>query len=114
MRRFLRDTYLYILLVPVGLIVLGAALNQAVMIANGDTFPVLVNSVKSGGQLPGSMLDNIHSVMSSGSRLRFLGDIFDFGPIESIGDLLIELGSWLWSYAPAVWMYAVIRRLIAL
>jgi hypothetical protein len=47
MLNFLRKTALWILLLPVAIIGVGAASNQLVLIANHDKFPVMVNSAGS-------------------------------------------------------------------
>jgi len=130
MLKFLRKTYLYILAIPILLIVLGVASNQAVLIANNDTFPVNINPVKlykwtDGGKLVvlvpripeiapdgAVMIDSMHCVMTDKTHLNFLGDIFDFhSEIESIGDLSTDLGEWMWVYAPFVWGFAVVKKL---
>src|SRR5271166_714269 len=103
--KFLRTTMLWILLLPVATIVTGAASNQAVLIANGDKFPVMVNPVKldyfgkehandeakakpSPHQeepkritrlvtLPDGtvMIDDVHCWMSKKTHLNFMADI---------------------------------------
>lgn len=111
---FLRRTYLYILLVPILFTFLGAASNQLVLVANGDTFPVLVNSARTGGLEAGAHLDEIHVVMGPQHRLRALADIFDFHDATmSIGDLSLELGDWLWAFAVPIWGFAAVRKLNA-
>ena len=134
---------LWILLLPVATIVTGAASNQAVLIANGDKFPVMVNPVKldyfgkehandeakakpSPNQeepkrstslvtLPDGtvMIDDVHCWMSKKTHLNFMADIFDFRSegIESIGDMGIEFGNWMWIYAPYIWGCAIISKL---
>ncbi len=114
MFKFLRKTYLYILAIPIFLIILGASLNQAVMIANHGKFPVQLNSTaqEALGAKPGDVLDGRgHSVMAPEDHLKVLADILNFGNIYSIGDELIDLGSWGWTFAPYVWGFAVIKRL---
>lgn len=126
---FLRKTFLYILAIPLLFIVLGAASNQAVMIANHNTFPVQINLVKMyewtnkgqtvvvvppvPGVAPGAvMIDDTHCLMTDKTHLNFMADVFDFhNSIESIGDLSIDLGEWLWMPAPFVWAFAVMKKL---
>lgn len=100
------------LALPLAFMFVGAACNQAVLVANGDTFPVLANTVRVEGAPPGTQMDKIHVVMSPEHHLKFLADIFDFqDSTESIGDLMLEFGGWMWGFAPYVWGYAIIRKL---
>ena len=120
---FFRSTALWILLLPILLNFTGAASNQLVLWANNDTFPVKVNLVKlmvfTGGDtitLPDGtvMMDPTHCVMTSKTHLNLLADNWDFHQsIESIGDLLIELGAWLWTFCPYLWAAAVVSKLRA-
>jgi hypothetical protein len=58
------------------------------------------------------MTDPTHCVMTSKTHLNWLADIFDFHEsIESVGDLLINVGEWSWSFAPYVWGMLVIMSL---
>jgi len=127
-RKFLIETFVWMLLLPVGLIIAGSLSNQLVLWANYDKFPVMVNPAKmqvmtdatpvvnpdgsitvKGGHfviLPDGtiMMDPTHCVMTKKTHLNFLADVFDFHEqIESIGDLTIELGQWLWVFAPYLW-----------
>lgn len=118
MFKFLRKTALYILAIPTLFIVLGAASNQAVIIANHDTFPVLVNeykvkSLETITLTDGTVLiDSTHCVMTRSTHLNFLADVFDFKDgIYSVGDLSLELGEWLWAFAPFVWAFAAVQKL---
>jgi len=130
---FLRRTYLYLLAAPVLAIVLGAASNQAVLIANHDTFPVMVNqarlqSLEAKQQMmreiiaaitgekpiepPAGMIDDVHCVMTSKTHLNALADIFDMrDAIYSIGDFSIMFGEWSLGFAPFVFVFAVARKL---
>lgn len=109
-------TFLYILLAPTLIGFLGAASNQLVLIANHDTFPVLVNQVKldhfQSDDLKGTqMLDDVHCIMTSKTHLNFLADIFDFHDyIESIGDMLLGLSEWLGGFCVFVWAGLLIRK----
>ena len=137
MLKFLRKSCLWILLTPLVIGWAGTLSNQAVLWANHDTFPVMINPVKlqvftggelsknpttgkpeiSGGlviELPDGtlMTDPTHCVMTSKTRLNWLADIFDFHQsIESVGDLLIGVGEWSWGFAPYVWGFAVLSPL---
>jgi hypothetical protein len=112
--RFLRVTMLWILLAPAAIGFIGAASNQAVLIANHDKFPVLMNNFRGFEVGPEGMLDNIHCVMTNETRLNFLADIFDLKSNSySVGDLLLILGEWMWTFCPFVWAALVARRLLA-
>lgn len=135
MFKFLRKTSLYILAIPVLLVWLGAASNQAVLQANNDRFPVLINETKmrefnsekvefgpmsitvvkpanvdSDGVV---MIDDIHCVMTSKTHLNFLADVFDLGNIYSIGDFFLILGEWLMGFAAFVFLFDVVKKLSA-
>ena len=131
MLKFLRKTSLYILAVPVMLFMLGAASNQAVLWANHDKFPVMVNTLKErvmvaqaqanykelaaeagiDPTLPAGMIDDTHCVMTDKTRLNWLADVFDFGSIYSIGDFSLMLGEWLFGFAPFLFAFDVVRKL---
>ena len=133
MFNFLRKTALYILALPLLFILLGAASNQLVLNANDDTFPVRISAVKilkaeqgetrnfpDGSKLVGDililpdgklMLDYTHCVMTDKTHLNLLADIIDIGNIESVGDLLLDLGFWSWGYAPLAWGVVVVTKL---
>jgi len=125
MKQFLKKTYLWILALPLALSLMGAASNQAVLVANNDTFPVRISEVKvamlevqdgATYTLPDGkvMLDPAHCVMTNKTHLNVLADNFDLGGIESVGDLSLDLGSWMWLFAPFVWGAAVVRKLNSL
>ncbi len=61
-------------------------------------------------ELDHGMLDDVHCVMTPQTHLNFLADVIDVGSIESVGDLLIDLGSWSWPYAPFVWGTALLVK----
>ena len=129
---FLRRTSLYLLAIPVLFTFLGAASNQVVLIANHDTFPVMVNDKKlqemtepeekpTGIQFAkptpafetedAVMLDEVHCAMTSKTHLNALADIFDRkDAIYSIGDFMLMLGDWLWAFAPFVFVFDVTRK----
>jgi hypothetical protein len=131
MFKFLRKTSLYLLAVPMLFIFLGAVSNQVVLIANHDTFPVMVNDKKltemsepktsQENQSFNSivtlkndvvMIDDVHCVMTSHTHLNMLADIFDMkDAIYSIGDFLLELGEWLSSFSIFVFLFDVVRKL---
>jgi hypothetical protein len=102
---FARASFLWLLLLPFALQYGGAASNQLVLIANHDTFPVMVNQIKLQSvlandpkapeetPLPDGMLDDVHCVMTSDTHLNFLADIFDLHDATySIGDFLLIAG----------------------
>jgi hypothetical protein len=132
---FLRKTALWIVLTPLAITFTGTGLNQLVLNANHDTFPVEVNTLKEQifvakaaqswrleqeaaaeggvtiGELPAGMIDEVHCVMTSKTHLNFLADVFDFKDgIYSLGDGLIYLGEWLMTFSFFVWVFEVIRR----
>jgi hypothetical protein len=114
MKRFLRVTMLWILLLPGALFFLGAASNQAVLIANHDKFPVLLNQQKTDKASADGygLIDDTHCLMTRQTHLNALADIFDFKEaIYSIGDLMMELAGWL-SFLPFVWLALVINKLL--
>jgi len=121
LRNALTRTYLYVFAIPLLFIFLGAASNQAVIIANNDTFPVRANLVKVKADvgdnptiLPDGtlMLDDVHCLMTSKTRLNWLADNFDFqNSIMSIGDLSLDLGEWSFGYSTLVWGVLVVKKL---
>lgn len=129
MLKFLRKTALYVFLLPIFCGFTGMALNQAVLYANNDKFPVLINPVKlvdrftdeDGNFTPpvvlrdGTiMIDDVHCVMSKQTHLNFLADNFDFHTrTVSIGDILIFAEEKGIDLAPYIWglvLYARMRR----
>jgi len=132
MFNFLRKTLLWIVLAPLVVTWTGIASNQAVLIANNDTFPVRINPVKlydwtddgknikviQPYELPRLYphglvsIDDVHCLMTPETHLNLLADNFDFHTsIQSIGDLLINLGEWSNQFAPILWFGAVIAKL---
>lgn len=118
---FFRATFLWILLLPIASYIGGCASNQLVLFVNHDTFPVSVNLAKAkkfvgddAVLLPDGtvMLDDTHCLMTNKTHLNLMADIFDFhDTIESVGDLMIDFGTWMWSFAPFLWGFAVLSRL---
>jgi hypothetical protein len=119
-KQFVSVTFLWLLLLPVALIILGAASNQAAVIANHDTMPVLINEARiaahGGSRDFGGlrMLDPEHSVMTAESHLKVLCDVIDVGDIESVGDLMLDLGEWLWTFVPYTWGVLICLRLYSM
>jgi len=136
LRRLFRNSCLWILLAPYAIFGLGVASNQAVLIANGDKFPVMLNARKLDKILnptidadlekilgikivekpapkpdPDGMIDDTHCQMTSNTHLNALADVFDLGSIYIIGDFTLYLGEWLMTWTPFVWGYAVIKKL---
>ena len=131
---FLRRTSLYLLAIPVLFTFLGAASNQVVLIANHDSFPVMLNDKKLRDMTKKDeeqfikvqflaptpayeandvvMLDDVHCNMTSETHLNFLADIFDLkDAIYSIGDFMLMLGEWLGSFTFAIFVFDVARKL---
>lgn len=97
---------LYLLAFPYLTFGVGAAMNQAVLVANGGKFPVQVNdrAAKYFGFEKDGMSDNVHCRMTNKTRLNFLADWINLKTaILSPGDLLIILGDWLTGSTKAVW-----------
>lgn len=113
--RLVRVTLLWVILLPLGLGFTGAASNQIVMIANHGKFPVMLNRTTAGKSDIDQfgLLDDQHCVMSADTHLNLMGDIFNFGRqgIESIGDLLIDLGDYIWQFCLYGWLVLVVRKL---
>lgn len=102
---------LYILVAPTCMFLLGVGLNQAVLIANGGKFPTMLNDKGMETFTPDEKgyLDDYHVVMTSGTSLNFLADIFDVGPrVLSVGDFFIFGSEWLGAYAYAAWLTLVL------
>lgn len=129
LRRF---PYWYLIAIPILLICSGVASNQVVLVANHGKFPVMANAAMldtfcSPKQIDpeeledippsscvkgGEMLDEVHSIMGPNSHLKALSDIFPLGKaIYSVGDGLLYLGFWLFSYTPYMWLALTIRKL---
>jgi hypothetical protein len=133
MLSFFKRTSLYILAIPVLFTFLGAASNQLVLVANHDSFPVMLNERKLSSMadqkngndnvfspMPASVeqkddtvyLDDVHCLMTSHTHLNALADIFDLKDgIYSIGDFLLMLGEWVGVFAPFVYVFDVTKKL---
>ena len=133
MLKFLRKTALWVVALPLLCFFLGAALNQAVLVANHDKFPVMWNDAKvnlyrleatkaaeDGNEqaeialalLEHGYLDDTHCLMTKDTHLNFLADWIDMkSATYSPGDLVLELGESGLIYAPFIWATIVIGRL---
>jgi hypothetical protein len=116
-----RASLLWMLLLPYLMIFTGAASNQAVLIANHDKFPVMVNPVKLGHMvdspeslsqlLSTGMIDDVHEVMTPKTHLNALADVFDFkDAVYSVGDGLIIGGSELYYPLAIAWLAIILYR----
>lgn len=115
MKKFFLATYLWILLLPPTFFFVGAASNQLVLIANHDTFPVLMNGAAVAHVMPFGYDDQGHVLMTSQTHLNALGDIFDFhDDWVSIGDLFLSVGTWLQTFCPFVWGVLIIKKVLEL
>lgn len=98
---------LYLLMVPTALFYAGAGMNQAVLVANGGKFPVMVNDraiAFFGGEDEHGMMDVVHCRMTDETRLNALADWINLkATVMSPGDLLIALGEYLGQFSTAVW-----------
>lgn len=138
MLNFLKRTALWIIAVPLLVFCLGTAMNQAVLVANHDRFPVMWNTYKAAHYemeiqkavetaddpdkaeqaafdlegLRHGYLDDTHCLMDESTHLNFLADWIDFQTATySPGDLILELGDSGLTYAPFIWAALAIRRL---
>lgn len=137
MFKFLRKTALWIVLLPIASGFFGAGLNQLVLAANHDKFPVMWSDAKVFEyrlylqkkaeekdadtslkaqvrlvELDNGFLDDVHCLMTSKTHLNFLADWIDLQDATySPGDAFIELGEELWSYATLIWLVVVVNRL---
>jgi hypothetical protein len=136
MFKFLRKTALWIVAVPLLFIYLGAAANQAVLVANHDRFPVMWNSYKAVhyelaiehaiekdpedvqahfdlvALRTEGYLDDTHVLMTTNTHLNFLADWIDLKDATySIGDVLLLLGEKASEYSFPIWCAVVIGRL---
>ena len=106
-------------------------MNQAVIVTNHDKFPVMLNERKAAQYLEGAskkcffgglvcvgsnepntdgMIDDVHCLMTPQTHLNFLADWIDLhDAIYSPGDMLLELGDFLFSYAPLVWAFCMVQ-----
>lgn len=127
--------YWYLIVIPALLYGLGIASNQAVLISNHEKFPVMMNAVMiakdcdSSDYKPeelepipevacikgGEMIDLKHSIMGPNSHLKVLSDIFLVGGRSlSIGDMLLDLGEWLFRFSSVLWLALTVRKLASL
>jgi hypothetical protein len=98
MKRLLSFAYIWILALPLFLNFVGAGMNQAVIAANHDKFPVMVNHRKADkfGTDADGMLDDVHCLMTKDTNLNFLADWIDLKEaIYSPGDLLLIFADYL-------------------
>lgn len=102
---------LHLLAISPALFLAGAALNQSVLIANGDKFPVMMND-KRAAIYPDGYMDELHVVMTPETKLNWLGDIIDLhNRTESVGDVALQLGWILLPYFIGAWLALTIRDL---
>ena len=137
MFNFLRKTALWIIAVPLLCLYTGAGLNQLVLTANHDKFPVMYNSYKVAQYeqdlevkaqsddddtaqqaqfdllaLGSGYLDDTHVIMTPRTHLNFLADWIDMKTATySPGDVLIYLGEAAGDYSYVVWGFVVIGKL---
>lgn len=113
---FLRTTMLWVLLLPYAAFVVGFASNQAVLIANHDNFPVMVNEMMRVHFEPdanGLMDKEGHCVMTKDTHLNALADIFHVGDsYVSIGDYFLDAYTWLNGFCIYVWVVLVVNSLV--
>lgn len=108
---FLRASFLWVLLLPPAAAYTGFALNEAVLVANHDTFPVLARDSAAATMLPDA---EGHVVMTHETHLNFLADWIDVGDgWESPGDEFIALGRWLHAFCPMLYLVLVTTQLVS-
>jgi hypothetical protein len=113
--RVLSVTYLWVLLIPVGLFASGVVLNQIVEVANHGKFPVMWPDATMRAHVDSDgMFDNEHCAMTGKTRLNLLADIFRQGDtVYSPGDVMLNAGRWLGPYCLAIWGTLVLKKLLA-
>lgn len=123
MKNVINKLYLYLIIVPVLLVILGFCSNQAVLISNHGKFPVMLNEAEwaqiyndTGDPKTSQYVkDTKHSIMGKNSHLSALADIFDVGfGWASLGDGLYVVGWWLLPYALVAWFTLIFRKLLVL
>ncbi len=94
-------------LVGAGLTMIGTIMNKIVISANDGMMPVyptrsrMIGYYKT-GQLEGGTIDELHVIMDSSAKLRYLADYIDLGTcILSPGDLLVH------SFASIIIFYTI-------
>jgi hypothetical protein len=114
-----RIPYWQLIALPILAMFLGAASNQVVLIANDGRFPVQLNAASVERYSDNSKtvnsivyLDHIHTVMRPEDHLKLMADVINIGPIESIGDLFLDLGFWSFQFTPLMWLTLALRNLI--
>jgi len=107
-----RKVVLWAILLPYALSFLGVALNQLVILENDGKFPVMMNPKWYAQQQPDmtGMIDDVHCVMTSQTHLNLLADIFNFGGIYSVGDLLIDAGKTTQPYGWFLALCFILKR----
>jgi hypothetical protein len=78
-----------------GLVMLGFAMNAAVIVANGG-MPVAPSALAAIGESPAVLADPRHRVMEPGDPLGVLGDVLPvpvLGAVYSIGDVTLAAGT---------------------
>lgn len=113
LRRFLMKVpHWYLLAIPTILIYLGGAMNILVMGVNHAKMPVLVpGGICDPDMYSGSL---IHQCMTHASHLKFLADWINLvssqGAIASPGDMIIDLGAYLFFPAIFIWVVLMVKE----
>lgn len=103
---------LFILAIPLLVSWTGAGMNQAVLIANGGKFPVMMNELWTARLNGGEFIDEYHCRMTAQTRLNFLADYINTHvSVMSPGDILLDIGYTLATYAFIVWATVVVIQL---
>lgn len=105
--RAIRRARLWIVALPYLILSVGILSNQVVLHVNGGKFPVQINPTAAAGKVDANgMIDPVHCVMTSHTRLNWLADWIDLvKEVDSPGDLLIDLGLFLQYPAFLLWAF---------
>lgn len=112
--RAIRRAYLWLVALPYLILFVGAFSNQLVLHVNGGKFPVQINPTKAALKVDAAgMIDEVHCVMTSHTRLNLLADWLDFGrETDSPGDLLISAGEFLQCPVFLLWAFILSREAV--
>lgn len=117
-----RIPYWKLVAIPALLYMLGAASNQAVLIANGGRFPVQVTPAalkyEIGEERTRTVdgivyLDPVHTVMRPEDHLKMLADVIDLHVATfSIGDLFLIVGDFGFAKGIVAWLALILKKLM--
>lgn len=103
----MKSSYWYILATPFLMILLGTAMNQVAIFANGGHMPVYYP----GGACVADAEDIVHVCMTHATHVKFLCDwILSSRAVSSIGDELQNYGNDMITPALVVWAGLTARK----